>query len=144
RLRNSFAYAEQAGLEFSFTFSGHPAPHPNTARIVLETCGGESIDILGASVGGGNIEILEIDGMEVSFSCNYPTLLVFHRDMPGAIQRVTGVLAENSINIAFMRIFRTARSEDACMVIEMDGMPPHDVVAHIMAVAPEIRRACVL
>ena len=144
RLRDSLSYAEHAGVEISFVFSDQPAPHPNTARIVLEKRDGETLEVLGASVGGGNIEILEIDGMEVSFSCNYPTLLVFHRDVPGSIQRVSGILAESGINIAFMRVFRTARNADACMVIEMDGKPPRGLVAHILNSAPEIRRACVL
>ncbi|MGX8699043.1 MAG: L-serine ammonia-lyase, iron-sulfur-dependent subunit beta, partial [bacterium] len=115
RLRVSFALAQERGLSFHFTFSEEPAPHPNTARIEAEDSGGGRVALVGASVGGGNIEILEVNGMEVSFTCQYPTLLGFYTDRPGVIQRVTSVLAEQNINIAFMRVFRTSRRQKACM-----------------------------
>ncbi len=144
RLRDSFALARQAGREFSFEFSDAPAPHPNSARIAVTNERGETAEMLGASVGGGNIEVLEIDGMELSFSCAYPTMLVFHRDMPGEIGRVTSVLARAGINIAFMRVFRTSRRQDACMVLETDEPLTPGMADAVRRCSAEIRRVCVL
>lgn len=98
--------------------------------------------MLGASVGGGNIEIQEVNGMAVAFAGDYPTLLLFYPDVPGMIQRVTSVLAEHSINIAFMRVFRTSKSKEASMVIETDERVPDKLVEEIKKRAPEIERIC--
>lgn len=120
RLRTAFQFAEEMGVEVSVAFSSQEADHPNTARIELETLDGTTFDIVGASIGGGNIEIRRINGMDVSFSGDYPTLLVFQRDRPGVVSAVSGFLSAHRINIAYMRVFRTSKQQDACMVIETD------------------------
>lgn len=123
-LRTAIALAHDQGRRISVQFSEKELNHPNTARIIVKGRQGQTAEIVGASIGGGNIEIVEINGMEVSFSCDYPTLLIFHQDRPGVISAVTSLLALHGINIAFMRVFRQAKREDACMVIETDGPVP--------------------
>ena len=142
RLRDSFALAQAAGMEISFAMSQEPTVHPNTARIKVWNSGGGSLELLGASVGGGNIEIQEVNGMAVSFTGEYPTLLLFYPDVPGMIQKVTSVLAQHSINIAFMRVFRTSKSREASMIIETDERVPRELVDEIKRCAPEIERIC--
>lgn len=105
---------------------------------------GRVIDLLGASVGGGSIEIQGINGMEVSFGCEYPTILIFHRDRPGVINKVTGVLAEEKINIAFMRVFRNSRWQNACMIIETDGEIRSELLEHIRKEAEDVTEVCML
>ncbi|MGH7444240.1 MAG: serine dehydratase beta chain, partial [Longimicrobiales bacterium] len=60
RLREAFAEAEDAGLEWSFenVDLGEEA-HPNTVVIDLER-DGESVEVRGASIGGGRIEVTEL------------------------------------------------------------------------------------
>ena len=140
RLRDSFKLAEEAGIDITFHMSDELTAHPNTARIKVYDHKGGCVDMLGASVGGGNIEVEEVDGMEVEFSCDYPTLLIFYPDIPGMIQKVTSVLAEHSINIAFMRVFRTSKSKEASMVIETDERVPQALIEEIKKRAPEIER----
>lgn len=144
RLRNSFEIAAERGVEITFDFSEDEAPHPNCARIIATGTNGSTVEMLGASVGGGNIEVLELNGMAVSFNCSYPTLIAMHDDRPGVIQMVTTVLAKNNINIAYMRSFRTSKSKAACMVIETDEKVPEKIVEGIVACVPEIRRMSVI
>ena len=101
-------------------------------------------DRTGASIGGGNIEIQSINGMDVSFGCDYPTLLIFHQDRPGVISSVTGVLAEHEINIAFMKVFRNSRWQNACMVIETDGEVEDCLVEQIRSENQDIVEVCKL
>lgn len=82
--------------------------------------------------------------MEVSFACDYPTVLVFHRDRLGVISRVTGILAEEGINIAFMRVFRSLRHENACMVIETDGEAGEAVLRRMEKECEEVEEVCML
>ena len=144
RLRNSLQLAAEQKKDISVEFSKQSMNHPNTARIVVEDENGRKIDLLGASVGGGSIEIQEINGMEVSFGCEYPTILIFHHDRPGVINKVTGVLAEEKINIAFMRVFRSSRWQNACMIIETDGDVKREILEHIRRESEDVMEVCML
>lgn len=119
---NAYARAEEAGMPVHIEYSEEEAPHPNTARIRITDSGGQEIEVLGASTGGGKIRILEINGLEVRISGDYPTLVIQYRDVPGVVSVVTHVLAQHNINIAFMRVFRHGRGADAYMTIETDQL----------------------
>lgn len=144
RLRSAMDMARAWERDITVNFSEQEMKHPNTAKIVVEDEQGRTVSIVGASVGGGSIEIQEINGMEVAFGCDYPTVLIFHRDRPGIISRVTGVLAEQSINIAFMRVFRNSKWQNACMVIETDGAVADELLTRIRMENPDIVEVCKL
>lgn len=143
-LKNSFERAKEKGLNFTIAFCDEELSHPNSARIVFESENGQRYDIVGSSIGGGNIEINQINSMDVSFSCEYPTLLVFHKDKPGIITQVTGVLAIKGVNIAFMKVFRNSRNMDACMVIEMDTPIDENTMWRIKHCDDEIVEVCAI
>ena len=72
RVPDSFRYAQEKGLLFSFAFGDIPLSHPNTARLVLKGVGGAQADIEAASLGGGRIEIRRIGDMALRFSAEQP------------------------------------------------------------------------
>mgnify|MGYP000511547201 CR=1 FL=1 len=144
RIRSSMQIATEEGLDFTFIEEDIDGAHPNTAEITLTDEAGRTALIRGASIGGGNIEIQSINGMDVSFGCDYPTLLIFHQDRPGVISSVTGVLAEHEINIAFMKVFRNSRWQNACMVIETDGEVEDCLVEQIRSENQDIVEVCKL
>ena len=121
RIRRSLALAEEEGLVYSFTAEDIRDAHPNTARIHLKGENGAECTIQGASIGGGNILITEIDGMEVSFTGQYNTLMVLHYDKPGTIAAVTNFLAYSGTNIGNFRLARKKKGGEAVMTIEVDG-----------------------
>ncbi len=120
RLRYSMLLAREAEMDVSVEFSDEPPDHPNTAKIELEGEDGRRTELVGASVGGGNIRVTGINSLEVEVTGEYPTLIVRHTDMPGVINMVTLILAKEQINVAFMRVFRQGKRGGACMVIETD------------------------
>ncbi len=120
RIRNAYEIAKEQGIGVDFTFSDEPADHPNTVKIELWDVHDRMMEVVGRSVGGGNILITEINEQGVELSGEYPTLIVSHRDEPGVIAEVSHVLAQLNINIAFMRVFRHGRGRDAYMCIETD------------------------
>ena len=85
---------------------------------------GKEIEVIAASIGGGRIEVQEIDGLSASFGGDYPTLIVNHKDKPGRVTSVTARLAECNVNIATMKLYRTVRGGDAVMIIECDQEVP--------------------
>ena len=124
RIRNSMDIARERGMDFSFSKVEIFEAHPNTAIIELTGVSGRRTVVTGASIGGGNINILNIDGFEVNLSGQYPAMLVIHRDVPGVINKVTWALSRFEINIAFMRLSRKSRGEEALMLLETDENVP--------------------
>ncbi|NLB82111.1 MAG: L-serine ammonia-lyase, iron-sulfur-dependent, subunit beta [Clostridiaceae bacterium] len=106
-------------FSYEFKYEDNDEFHPNTAKIQLI---GEynSVTMRGASVGGGRIEVQEIDGMEVSFDGELNTLIIFHTDQKGVIADISGLLSNNNINIAFMKLYRVSKGSDAIIIIETD------------------------
>lgn len=127
RLRTAYDEAKKSGVEWSFEDIdlGEDA-HPNTAVFDVQR-GAEKVHVRGASIGGGRIEVTEIDGFAVALGGDYHTLVVLARDEPGTIMMITGLCAAQQINLATMRVDRTGRHKDALMTIEADAQIP-DVV----------------
>ena len=145
RIKNAFACAQEAGLVFSFDTSTEETPfHPNTARIRITAADGSVTEVVGSSIGGGNIAIVEINSLAVEISGEYPALIIQYRDVPGVVSLVTHVLAQHQINIAFMRVFRHGKGEDAYMTIETDQAISPAVRDLIVRLSDEISKAFVI
>ena len=110
---------EKCPFEYTFSTADDIRYHPNTAEIEL-TDGNITINIRGASIGAGRIEIQEVDSMTVSFSGDFNTLIIFHNDKKGIIGKITTWLGDNGINIALMKVFRLHKGEKVVSVIETD------------------------
>ena len=89
--------------------------------MILTDADGHVVILLGSSIGGGNILVREINGMDVSLTGQHTTLIVLHRDAPGTIASVTEVLAEAGVNICNFRLSRKQKGGQAVMTIEIDG-----------------------
>ncbi|MGE5581179.1 MAG: L-serine ammonia-lyase, iron-sulfur-dependent subunit beta [Bacillota bacterium] len=131
RIRESLSLAAEAGLEFSFESIDLLEAHPNTVLLEITGVSGKKVTVVGASVGGGNILIKKVNGLNVEFSGEYDTLIVSHQDAPGVIAAVTNLLAYNGINIANMKVYRSGRGGDAIMIIETDQGLGEELVAMI-------------
>ncbi len=120
RIKDAYQIARKLCIPISVAYSEEPVRHPNTARIVITGSHGRTTEVVGQSIGGGSIRIVEINGLNVELSGEYPTLVIQHDDKPGVIAEVSAVLACLDVNIAFMRVFRHGKGEDAYMTIETD------------------------
>ncbi len=129
RLRSAYEEADRAGLDYRFENAdlGDDA-HPNTAVFDLRA-GDESVTVRGASVGGGRVEVSEIDGFPVDLGGDYDTLVLVAQDRPGTIAGISAVFAEDGVNLATMRVDRTGRHKQALMTLEVD----HAISDHALA-----------
>ncbi|MGH7663659.1 MAG: L-serine ammonia-lyase, iron-sulfur-dependent subunit beta [Gemmatimonadaceae bacterium] len=123
RLRTALEIAEREGLEYRFekTTISEDA-HPNTVRMSLEV-GERTAMLVGASLGAGRVLVSEIDGYPVAITGALPTIVLVAEDRKGSVARIAGILAEEEINIATLRLTRKHRGGDAFMVIEVDDVP---------------------
>ena len=132
-LGKSMDYADKAGLDYEFVVNDADPPHPNTVKMVITGSSGKKTEVVGCSIGGGNIKVIQINGLNVEFTGEYPTLVIRHIDRPGVIAEVTSLMVKFNINIAFMRVFRQSRGQDAFMIIETDTEISRKVIAEVKA-----------
>jgi len=132
RIPKAMEFAKEAGLKYKFTkINLGSLIHPNTVLFKLTGADGSGIEVTGSSIGGGQIMVTNIDGMEVEVSGKFPALITTHIDKPGVINMISGILAYNHINIATMRLFRDDESGVASLLIECDQDVPEHVVAMV-------------
>lgn len=121
KIRTSLQIAEEMGITISFRTGTIENAHPNTALITLTSAEGNTIKVQGASIGGGNIVINNVNDMEVNFTGQKTTLIVMHQDVPGIIAHVTNLVAEENANICNFRLNREEKGGLAIMTLEMDS-----------------------
>lgn len=131
RLRDSFKIAKERGIDFSFekVDLGETA-HPNTVKIKMEYPDGRIATVTGCSIGGGNILITEIDGIEFEYTNMYPTLLLKYKEQKGIIAFVSTLLAENGYNIE--RMFTSKESNHVTLVVELTEEIPEEIKGKIL------------
>lgn len=119
RIVDALTIANKKGMEVEFHIEEAVTDHPNTVRLQI---GDEDsqLELVGISIGGGKIEIIEINGFILEISGNHPAILVVHNDRYGAIAAVANVLAKHEINIGHMKVGRKEKGQEALMTIEVD------------------------
>lgn len=139
KIPHSFQLAQERGLRFSFYTARLREAHPNTVVLTVEDQNGIRLEMQAASTGGGRIRVEKLNGVEVSFTGIFNTLILRHQDIAGEIANVTRELADAGINIANMNLCRDRRGGDALTVIETDQKIPPAARTRIERL-PGIRR----
>lgn len=139
RLPQSLALAEEAGMAVTLGNIDLPDAHPNTALLTLTAPNGNTLEVRGASLGGGRVQIEALDGLDCAFSGEMPTLIIRNQDRPGQVHEVTGALVRWNVNIATMQLRRDTRGGLAVMVLESDQPIAPQVIEHLRQVDGIVR-----
>lgn len=102
RIRNSFDIAKKNNIDFEFVRSDLGDVHPNSVKIETRYKDGRVSFVTGSSIGGGNIKIIDVDGIRVDFTNEFPTFILKYSEQKGIISFVSTLLAENGHNIEKM------------------------------------------
>lgn len=116
---NAKELAKENGLQYEYTKRVLGSYHPNTVLIELKGAS-HSVKLLASSLGGGKVEVQEMDDYPLKFSGERPTLVIRHADRKGAIAELSGILYQNGINIARMANERSKINGPAITVCEID------------------------
>ncbi|MGX7059974.1 L-serine ammonia-lyase, iron-sulfur-dependent subunit beta [Vagococcus humatus] len=119
RLADSLRLAYDKGIEIAFVPKKEKAEHPNQVTMILKK-GQRTMSVTGISIGGGNIQISELDGFKMHLNMGTPTFVVVHTDKPGVIANTTRLFQEQEVNIGTMTVTRVSKGETAIMIIEVD------------------------
>ncbi|MBU7591381.1 L-serine ammonia-lyase, iron-sulfur-dependent subunit beta [Metabacillus halosaccharovorans] len=131
RIPQALQIAQKAGIEIEFIVENLVTDHPNTVRINLYDDKNHQMEIVGVSIGGGSIEITELNSFQLKLSGEYPAVLVVHQDKFGAISSVANILAKYELNIGHMEVSRKEKGNMAMMVIEVDQKIEDEVLKEI-------------
>ena len=132
RIKHSFELAKEQGVKFEFikTDLGENV-HPNAVKMEMILEDGSKSSVMGASIGGGNIKLTEMDGLALDFNGARAAVVLEIKDIPGAVAFVTGLLAHNNKNIATMSTNRPAGSNYTFVTIETDEPLENDILNQI-------------
>jgi len=131
-VRQSLVIAVEKGIQFTFTtYELEPLMHPNTVALKAQEASGKTLLLQGASIGGGAVVITRINGIEVSFTGEYPTLIIQQQDKPGIAAHITSQLAGSGINIGTIRMYRHDKGDQAFTILETDEEVPAHVIKTI-------------
>ncbi|MGE7877014.1 L-serine ammonia-lyase, iron-sulfur-dependent subunit beta [Peribacillus muralis] len=136
RIKESLELARKKKMKITFREEEAVPEHPNTAKITVGDDDGE-LELVGISIGGGKIEIVELNGFKLRLSGHNPAILVVHDDRFGAIASVSNILANHQINIGQMEVSRKEKGKMALMTIEVDQNLEDRVIDEIAAL-PDI------
>ena len=121
RIKTALELAKTFELKTCFKSVGNASiMHPNTVAVEMVK-GNRKMKIVGESLGGGVIQIINIDGFSARFSTSLYTLIIKAHDIKGSIAFMANVLSQADCNIASMTVSRKGKDNLACQVIEMDS-----------------------
>ena len=121
---HSCSLAEEQGRGWSGSTASVRVAQPSTGVREVRDAAGRTLTLQAASTGGGRIRVDRLNGVDVSFTGMFNTLVVQHQDIAGKVADVTRALSSAKINIANMSVCRDRRGGDALMVIETDQKVP--------------------
>jgi L-serine dehydratase len=130
-------------MVFSISNTVLRGAHPNTVLLRLSDGAGQTVEVNASSLGGGRIRVNAIDGMEATFTGDYPTLIIRNEDRPGQVAEVASLLSWRGVNIATMQLYRDKRGGLAVMVIESD-QPIQQNMIEVLRTSPGMVRVTYL
>ncbi|MFD1674189.1 L-serine ammonia-lyase, iron-sulfur-dependent subunit beta [Alicyclobacillus fodiniaquatilis] len=124
---NAQQKAVEAGLAYHFKKANLGFFHPNTVAIHMEGTQRQT-KLIASSLGGGKVEVQELEGLPLKFTGEKPTLILYHKDEKGFLARVSQILDAEGHNIARLMLERWARGGAAVTVCEVDEQVPADML----------------
>lgn len=134
RLSRAFQIAKQAGVTYEFYEVELDNIHENSAMFTFYKEDETQYEVVGSSIGGGQIIIKSINGFETEFSAQSPTLVITQNDKKGVISNISAILANNDINIGTMRVSRRGKGNVASCIIETDNIVPDAVIESLSGI----------
>lgn len=120
-IRNAYEIANERGIKYSFipTNLGENY-HPNTVKIKFNYKDRDSEYVIGSSIGGGNMKIVDINGIQVDYDGKFPTLLFQYPEQKGVIADVSTILAKESYNIESINTSKDELTNIVTLTVELD------------------------
>ncbi|MDD3861865.1 MAG: L-serine ammonia-lyase, iron-sulfur-dependent subunit beta [Candidatus Gracilibacteria bacterium] len=122
QIKKSFEIAQEKNIEYKFIKKDLGENwHPNTVKIILEN-GKYKMSVIGSSIGGGMIEILQIDNFQVKIkgrAGRYLSLVVCYEKNKKILEKLTEKIKDLGIGVA--EVESTSYKNQTLSVIGLEG-----------------------
>ncbi|MBU5668533.1 L-serine ammonia-lyase, iron-sulfur-dependent subunit beta [Peptoniphilus sp. MSJ-1] len=133
---DSIRYAYEIANEKNINYEFIPTDlgenyHPNTVKINFiydDYCE----YVIGSSIGGGNMIIVDINGIEVEFDGKFPTLLFQYPEQKGVIATVSTILSDNGYNIESINTKKDVLTNIVTLTVELDRKLDEEVSKRLL------------
>ena len=128
RIRDAFKIEKKKKINYEFVATDLGEDfHPNTVKISFVYEDHEEY-VIGSSIGGGNMIIVDINGIQVEFDGTHPTLLFRYNEQKGIISEISSILYKNDYNIESINTIKDDLTEIVNLTIELDQNLSIDLV----------------
>jgi D-3-phosphoglycerate dehydrogenase len=136
---NAPVLARQRDIEVREVKDEEPGDYQTLMRLVVKTDRQER-SVAGTLFGGDKPRIVEIKGIQIEAQLARHMLYTTNEDKPGVISALTGLLAEEQLNIGAFHLGRNEPGGDAIALIELDAPIEKGTLEKVRAL-PLITRA---
>lgn len=127
RIQDAFTYAEEANIPYAFhKIDLGEKYHANSVKIVFHYEDRDEF-VIGSSIGGGAIVIVNINGIDVEFRGRFPTILLQYPEQKGVIAYVSSILSGNNYSIEAINTVKNPLTNIVTLTVEID-VPLSDYV----------------
>lgn len=133
RIKDIFNSELAKTVDYDFEYYDNFKYHPNAVDILFD--GKNKMTVSGDSIGAGEVVIRKINEFNVKLTGKYNTLILVYKDKPGMISTVTSLIQSKNINIASLNCDRSAKGQEASMIISVDGHLDAGVVESVENIA---------
>ena len=132
---NAPVLAGERGIDYSEKKSTETGDYTNLVRVTTYR-GDRRVTVAGTLAGRRNEpRLVEVD--DVSIEVSLTPYMAFFRyvDRPGVVHKLSGILADNEINIGFMQVGRSGPGQEAIMALAVDSPVPASVLQEMISAA---------
>jgi D-3-phosphoglycerate dehydrogenase / 2-oxoglutarate reductase len=132
---NAPILASDRGIDYSETRSATATDYTNLVRVTAHR--DDRTVTVGGTLAGRKNEprLVEVDDVPIEVSLTSYMAFFRYEDRPGVIAKLSGILADNEINVAFMQVGRSGPGEEAIMALAIDSPIPAPVLQDMIAAA---------
>jgi D-3-phosphoglycerate dehydrogenase len=132
---NAPILAHDRGIDYSETRKAATADYTNLVRVTAVREDRE-VTVAGILTGRANEpRLVEVDDVPIEVSLTPYMAFFRYEDKPGVVHKLSGILADNQINIAFMQVGRREAGGEAIMALAVDSPIPGAVLQDMIKAA---------
>ncbi|MCB0651422.1 MAG: L-serine ammonia-lyase, iron-sulfur-dependent, subunit alpha [Saprospiraceae bacterium] len=121
RMKQTEKLAREKNISILYEINSFPTIHVNTVRLTLEGIHGKTTRILGVSLGGGSMEIREVNGFKVKMPGSFYELLLFIKDQSDIMDQIKSILP------AYQSLSRAINGETVLLNLKFSKIIPDEV-----------------
>jgi D-3-phosphoglycerate dehydrogenase len=129
---NAPVLASERGIEYGESKSTETGDYTNLVRVTAHRAD-RRVTVAGTLAGRRNeARLVELDDVPIEVSLTPYMAFFRYEDRPGVVHKLSGILSDNDINIAFMQVGRSGPGEEAIMALAVDSPVPAAVLQEMI------------